>query len=227
MVNNKMDILIRNEMEKDYRQVEELTREAFWNLYVPGCNEHYLVHIMRNHPDFISELDFVAIDGDDVIGNIMYSKSYVIDKTNSNHKIDTITFGPVSVLPKHQRKGVGSALIKHSIKIASANKYNAIIILGHPHNYCKHGFKSSKDCNISDSSGNYPYGLLVLELERGIFKNSKWTYFFSDLYEINQDDAEEFDKQFKPKKKEYTYTQEEFSIAYRAYLLLISILKND
>ena len=122
MVNNKMDILIRNELEKDFRQVEELTREAFWNLYVPGCNEHYLVHIMRDHPDFISKLDFVAIHGEDIIGNIMYSKSHVIDKNDSNHKIDTITFGPVSVLPKHQRKGVGSALIKHTIKVASEKK---------------------------------------------------------------------------------------------------------
>jgi predicted N-acetyltransferase YhbS len=219
MVNNKMDILIRNEMEEDYRQVEELTREAFWNLYVPGCNEHYLVHIMRDHPDFISELAFVAIDREDLIGNIMYTKSYVIDKNDVNHKIDTITFGPVSVLPKHQRKGVGSALIKHSIKIASANNYKAIIILGHPHNYCKHGFKSSKDFNISDSQGKYPYGLLALELEKGIFKDSKWTYFSSKVYEIDQNVAEEFDQQFKPKKKEYNYTQEEFSIAYRAYLI--------
>ena len=214
-----MDILIRNESEKDFRQVEELTREAFWNLYVPGCNEHYLVHIMRDHPNFISELDFVAIDGKDIIGNIMYTKSYVVDKNDSNHKIDTITFGPLSVLPQHQRKGVGSALIKHSLMIASANKHKAIIIHGHPHNYCRHGFKSSKDFNISDSTGKYPYGLLALELEKGIFQDAKWTYFFSDVYEIDQNDAEDFDRQFKPKKKEYNYTQEEFSIAFRAYLI--------
>ena len=107
-----MDIFIRNEMEKDYRQVEELTREAFWNLYIPGCNEHYLVHIMRDHPDFISKLDFVAIYKEKIIGNIMYSKSYVMDKNDSNHKIDTITFGPVCVLPEYQRKGVGSSLIE-------------------------------------------------------------------------------------------------------------------
>ena len=144
MVNNIMDILIRNELEKDFRQVEELTREAFWNLYVPGCNEHYLVHIMRNHPDFMPELDFVAIDGNDIIGNIMYSKSHVIDKKDSKHKVNTITFGPLSILPKYQRKGVGSALIKHSIKNAYANNYKAIIIYGHPYNYCKHDLKAQR-----------------------------------------------------------------------------------
>ena len=219
MVNNIMNILIRNELEKDFRQVEELTREAFWNLYMPGCNEHYLVHIMRDHPDFIPELAFVAIDREDIIGNIMYTKSFVIDKKDSHHKIDTISFGPVSVLPKYQRKGVGSALIKHSIKTASKYGYKAIIILGHPHNYCKHRFKSSKDFNISDSNGKYPYGLLAFELEKGIFQDSKWTYCPSEVYEFDQNFAEEFDQQFKPKKKEYNYTQEEFSIAYRAYLI--------
>ena len=219
MVIINMDVLIRNELEQDYRKVEEITREAFWNLYVPGCDEHYLVHIMRDHPDFLSEFDFVAIDGDEIIGNIMYTKSCVIDKNDPNHKIETITFGPVSVLPIHQRKGVGSALIKHTINFATENNYKAIIIHGHPHNYCKHGFKNSKDYNISDSQGKFPYGLLALELEKGIFKDSKWTYCPSDVFDVNQGAAEEFDKQFKPKKKEFKYTQEEFSIAFRAYLI--------
>jgi predicted N-acetyltransferase YhbS len=214
-----MDIFIRNELEKDYRQVEELTREAFWNLYVPGCNEHYLVHIMRDHPDFISKLDFVAIYKEKIIGNIMYTKSYVRDKNDSNHKIDTITFGPLSVLPEYQRKGVGSSLIKHTIDIASENKYKAIIILGHPNNYCKHGFISSKDFNISDTQGKYPYGMLVFEIKKGIFQDFNWTYYPSNVYKIDQNSCEVFDRQFKPKKKEYKYTQEEFSIACRAYLL--------
>ncbi len=214
-----MSLSIRNELKKDFRKVEELTREAFWNLYVPGCNEHYLVNIMRVHPDFIPELAFVAINGKDIIGNIMYTKSYVVDEGDSKHKIDTISFGPVSISPKYQRKGVGSALIKHSIKTASKYGYKAIIILGHPHNYCKHGFKSSKDFNISDSNGKFPYGQLALELEKGIFQDLKWIYFPSDVYEFDQNIVEEFDKQFKPKKKEYKYTQEEFSIAYRAYII--------
>ena len=99
------EIVIRNEIKSDYRKVEELTREAFWNLYVPGCNEHYIVHIMREHKDFISELDLVAeLDGK-IVGNVMYTKSYLVDQTGN--KKEVLTFGPISVLPEYQRKGIG------------------------------------------------------------------------------------------------------------------------
>lgn len=98
-----MDLTIRKENINDYRVVEELTREAFWNLNVPGCDEHYLVHILRNHPDFISEMDFVAEADNRIVGNIMYTRSYVVDE-NSN-RLDTLTFGPLTVLPGYQRQG--------------------------------------------------------------------------------------------------------------------------
>ena len=214
-----MDITIRAEAKSDYRTVEEVTREAFWNLYVPGCAEHFLAHVMRNHPDFIAELDFVAIYKDKIIGNIMYTKSYVSNVQDTNHRVDTITFGPISVLPAYQGKGVGSALIKHSLKEAKAKKCKAIIIQGHPHNYCKHSIRSSKDFQISDSEGKYPYSLLVLELEKGLFQGYSWNYHYSDVYTIDPSAAEEFDQQFKPKQKQFQYTQEEFSIACRAYLI--------
>ncbi len=213
-----MNISIRKEIESDFREVEELTREAFWNLYIQGCDEHYLTHILRNHPDFISELDLVAVCGEKIIGNIMYTKSYIVDVLDHNHRIDTMTFGPVSVLPEYQRQGVGSALIKESTKIATESNCKAIIILGHPKNYCKHDFKSSKDFNISDSEGKYPFGLLALELEKGIFQGHYWKYYSSDVYDVDKKAAEDFDKQFKVKKKEFKYTQEEFSIAIRAYI---------
>jgi putative acetyltransferase len=211
-----MNVSIRNEAESDYRKVEELTREAFWNLYVQGCAEHYLVHKMRTHPDFITGLDFVAVFEDKIVGNIMYTRSHIIDE--SNNRIETATFGPISVLPEYQRQGVGSALIRHSKKIAFENNYKVIIIEGHPHNYCRHGFKSSKDCNISGPEGKYPYSLLVLELEKGILQGHNWRYYSSDVYDIDVNAADEYDKQFDFKKKEYKYTQEEFSIASRAYI---------
>ncbi|MBN2603681.1 MAG: N-acetyltransferase [Candidatus Thermoplasmatota archaeon] len=211
-----MDISIRNEQEKDYRKVEELTREAFWNLHVKGCDEHYLVYKMRSHPDFIANLDFVAILEGKIVGNIMYTKSCIVDE--SNNKMDTITFGPISVLPEYQKRGIGSALIQHSIKVARKYDFKAIIIHGHPHNYCKHCFKSSKDYKISDSEGKYPYSLLALELKKGIFQGHIWKYCPSDVFNINHDDVEEYDKQFTHKKKEYRYSQEEFSIASRTYI---------
>ena len=122
-----MDIIIRNEKEDDYLNVEEITREAFWNLYFPGCNEHYLVHQMRNHPDFIKELDFVAEYNGQAVGNIMYTKAQLIDE--QGFKEDIISFGPVSVLPEFQRKGIGSALINHTKKIAIDTGIKAIVIL--------------------------------------------------------------------------------------------------
>lgn len=212
-----MNISIRNEDKNDYRKVEELTREAFWNLYVQGCDEPYLVHKMRTHPDFITALALVAVFEDKIIGNIMYTRSHLRDE--SNHRIDTITFGPISVLPEYQKQGVGSALIRHSQKVAVENNHKVIIIQGHPHNYCKHGFKSSKDYNISDAEGKYPYSLLVLELEKGILKGHNWRYYPSEVYNIEVTAAAEYDKQFAFKKKEYKYTQEEFSIASRAYIV--------
>ena len=211
-----VSIVIRNELEADYREVEELTREAFWNLYVQGCDEHYLVHIMRKHPDFIKELDLVAVMENRIIGNIMYTRSHIVD--NSGNSLETITFGPISVLPVYQRRGVGSALIKHSFEIATQNGYKAIIIEGHPHNYCKHGFKSSRDYNIGDSEGRFPHGLLALELQEGALQGESWKYCRSEVYSIDPEAVTEFDKTFPYRKKEYRYTQEEFSIACRAYL---------
>ena len=212
-----MEIVLRNEEEKDYRIVEELTREAFWNLYSPGCNEHYLVHKMRNHPDFIKELDFVAEAEGKIVGNIVYIKAFLINEKGD--ELDIISFGPVSVLPEYQRKGIGSALIKHTRDLARKRGVNAIVILGDPHNYCKHGFKSSKDLNISDERGNYPFGMLALELKEGILAGHKWKYKYSDLYNINESDAAEFDRNFDEKKKGYNVSQEIFSIMVRSYLI--------
>jgi predicted N-acetyltransferase YhbS len=212
----KMNINIRREEETDYRIVEEITREAFWNLNVLGCDEHYLVHCLRKHPDFIPEMDYVAEIDNKVVGNIMYTKSFVID--DNQNKINTITFGPLCVLPEYQRKGIGSALINYTKEIAIRNKLKAIIILGHPHNYCKHGFKNSVDFNISNSEGKFPYGQLVLELEKGIFEGKKWKFYYSSAYELDADEVEIFDNQFPKKNKEYKTSQEEFSIAIRAFL---------
>lgn len=123
-----MDLLIRNETEGDYRQVEELTGVAFFNLLVTGCDEHYLIHTMRKHPDFIPELDFAAVSGNKIVGNIMYANSHLINEAKVT--IDSLTFGRVSVLTEYQKKGFGSVLIQHSIIIAIDPGYKAIVIEG-------------------------------------------------------------------------------------------------
>ncbi len=211
-----MKIVIRNERESDFTAVEELTREAFWNLNSPGCNEHYLVHVLRNHPDFIIEMDYVAEVDNKIVGNIVYTKSRVIDEREI--EIETLTFGPVSVLPDYQRRGIGTALINFTKEIAVKNNAKAIIILGHPHFYCKLGFRNSIDFMVSNSEGRYPYGQLMLELEKGFFKDTKWKFLYSPVYNFDSKAADEFDKQFSLKTKEFRPTQEEFSIAVRAYL---------
>ncbi|MBN2344571.1 MAG: N-acetyltransferase, partial [Deltaproteobacteria bacterium] len=102
-----MKLIIRHETESEHRTVEELTRDAFWNLYFPGCDEHYLVHILRDHPDYLPELSFVAeLDGE-VVGMIMYTRSWLIDENNCKKEI--VSFGPLCVHPAHQRKGIGRA----------------------------------------------------------------------------------------------------------------------
>ena len=211
-----MDYVIRRETEADYRQVEHLTREAFWNVHLPGCDEHYLAHVLRRHPDFIAELDYVADFENRPIGSIMYTKSAVVAEDES--RIDTITFGPLSVLPEFQRMGVGSALVKHTIDLARSSREKAIIILGHPHNYCKYGFQNSQDFLISDAAGRYPYGQLVLELEKEVFGGGKWRFFYSNAFEVDSQEALAFDAGFPPKKRAFQPSQVEFSIAVRAYL---------
>ena len=211
-----MDLLIRNECSEDFRTVEELTRDAFWNLHVPGCDEHYLVHLMRSHPDFLPKLDFVAVLDNRIVGNIMFTKSRLINENNLN--LDTITFGPVSVLPESQKKGIGSAIIKHAIKNAVNTGFKVIIIEGHPYNYCKHGFVGSKSVNVYDSEGRFPYSLLVLELEKGCLQNHEWKFQPSDVYNIDEKGFNEYDKHFPPKEKGYKTSQEEFNIASKAFI---------
>ena len=111
-----MDLIIRNEKINEYRAVEELTRETFWNLYVPGCSEHFVVHNLRNSTDFIPELDFVAQRESRIIGHIVYTRGIIKDNQGAENEV--ISFGPVSVLPPFQKQGVGSALIFHTINIA-------------------------------------------------------------------------------------------------------------
>ena len=211
-----MNINIRLETKDDYIKVEELTREAFWNLYMPGCEEHYLCHILRTHKDFIKELDFIAeIDGKP-IASIMYTKSFLIN--DANEEVEIVSFGPLCVLPEYQKMGIGSALIKETKHLVEKMNLPAIVIYGDPHNYCKHGFKNGIDYNVSNMDGDYPLGLLVLELKPGFFGQEKWKARQSDAFKYNQEDAAEFDKKFKDKEKSAQYSQEIFKIQIRSFL---------
>lgn len=140
-------INIRNEDPKDYRRVEEIAREAFWNLYFPGGHEHYVVHKMRSHLDFIKEPAFVIEVNDEIAGAIFYTHSKIVSEGHKEYK--TISFGPVFVSPEFHRKGLGKELISHSIEVAKEMGYRAILTLGYPYHYEPYGFLGGKKYNIS------------------------------------------------------------------------------
>ena len=204
---------IRLETPEDYRAVEELTREAFWNVYKPGADEHYYVHQMRNHPDFIPERAFVAEREGRIIGNIMYTKAWLEDENGSRKKI--LSFGPLCVAREYQRHKVGKALIERSFEAAREMGYDVNVNFGNPGNYVGRGFVSCKKKNVSFAAeGNYPTALLVCELVPDVLDGRKWIYIPSTAADCCEDTAavEAFDALFPPKEKKWMPSQEEFYI---------------
>ena len=194
---------IRKETAPDFRAVEELTREAFWNLNTPGCEEHYLAHILRTHADFLPELDFVAVHGAEIIGNIMYTRSRVED-------VPTVTFGPLSVLPVYQGQGVGSALVRHTLPLCREMGFRAVIIYGNPAYYGRFGFRAARDFDICTTDDMYAAALQVLELYPGALDGVHGRFFESDAFETDVRAAEAFDKGFPRREKRETSTQRDF-----------------
>ena len=199
-----MNITIRPEEEKDYNSVENLTREAFWNVYRPGCDEHLLIHNIRNKKEFIKELDYVAVFNNVIVGSIIYAKAKVI---GINKEYDVITFGPVSVLPICQKNGIGKKLIEHTIAKSKIMGFNAILIYGNPKYYEKFGFKNSKEYKITDMEGNYNDALMALELYPDSLKNISGKFFEGEAYKIDKKELEIFERNFPYKEKLVLETQ--------------------
>ena len=207
---------IRNERETDYKIVEDITRKAFYNVYVPGCMEHYLVHIMRGHEDFIPELDFVIeVDGQ-IVGNIMYTKSKLTDEGGTEKEI--VTFGPVSILPKYQRKGYGKMLIEHSLKRAAELGYEAVVIMGSPANYVGSGFQCCRKYNFCVEKGKYPAAMLVKELKPGALDGKQWFYSDSPVMNVDEREAQAFDDGLEKMEKKWMPSQEAFYIMSHAFV---------
>ena len=212
----KHNIIIRNEEVKDRAVVEDITRRAFYNIYIEGCVEHYLVHIMREHEDFIQELDLVIeLDGK-VIGNIMYTKAVLRDETGN--KKDILTFGPVSIHPDYQRRGYGKKLMEHSFSKARELGFDTIVIFGSPANYVSSGFKSCRKYDVSVEGGKYPAAMMVKELIPHVLSGHKWTYQDSPVMAISEEDALRYDDTLEPMEKKYLPSQEEFYIMSNASL---------
>ena len=200
-------LTIRNETQADRQAVEAITRRAFYNIYAPGCVEHYLVHIMRDHPDFIPALDLVAeLDGQ-VIGNVMYTKATLTGGDGTMKEI--LTFGPVSIAPEHQRKGYGGQLLKHSFQRAAELGWDAVVIFGSPANYVGLGFKSCRRFNVCLEGGRFPSAMQVKELREGALDGQRWVYRDSPVMAIDQEAARRYDDTLEPMEKEYRPSQEE------------------
>lgn len=210
------DIRLRNERESDWKTVEDITRRAFYNIYMPGCVEHYLVRVMRGHEDFIPELDFVLeLDGE-VIGNIMYTRSWLTDETGCRKEI--LTFGPVCILPEYQRRGYGKLLMEHSLERAERLGYEAVVIFGSPANYVSRGFRSCQKYGVSAAEGRYPAAMLVKELVPGALAGHSWVYEDSPVLSVNEEEARLYDDTLEPMERSWRPSQEEFYILSRACL---------
>ena len=207
---------IRNEEPRDWAAVEDLTRRAFYNLYIPGCVEHYLVHVMRGHEDFIPELDFVLEEEGRIVGNIMYTKAKLVDGEGREKGI--LTFGPVSVEPALQRRGYGKLLMEHSFARAAELGYDAVVIFGAPGNYVSRGFRSCKKFRVSVEGGRYPAAMLVKELVPGALEGRSWTYYDSPVMAVSPEEALGYDDALPPMERRHQPSQEEFYILSHSFV---------
>lgn len=187
----KENIIIRREEEKDYRETENVVREAFWNVYRSGCTEHYVLHCMRNNPAFVPELDFIMLLNGKVIGQVAYARAEV--KLSDGEILPVMTFGPIGILPEYKRKGYGKKLLDYSMQRAEEAGAGALFITGNIAFYGKSGFVPAKTKGIvyaPDPSADY---FLVKELKDGFLSGKTGVYSDPDLYFVADKDPEAFE----------------------------------
>lgn len=196
-------ITFRNETPADYRAVENLTREAFWNVYKPGCDEHFVLHSFRTRSDFVSELDIIMEENGVLIGHVMFARAEI--KLNNGKTLPIMTFGPISIAPNFKRKGYGTVLLGHAMKKAKEMDCGALAITGNIGFYGKSGFVVAKTKGVfyhADPDAEY---FLINELIPGFLDQVKeaggGTFKEPDGYFIDAKEAEKFDRQFPPKEK--------------------------
>lgn len=195
-----MDIFIRKEEIKDYEIVEAVTREAFFNeshIVNKGfpCSEPFFTHKLREK-DGILDLSLLAEVDNIVVGHIIYSHSYIL--TSDNEKVDTITFGPVSVKKTYQNKGIGKELINYSMNKALELGYKAIIIYGHPEYYHRFGFVPASNYNITTKTGHQFPAFMAKELKEGYLANLSGKFYESDVFneDLFKDDIITFEEKY-------------------------------
>ena len=187
---SEKNITIRPETESDDRAVENLTREAFWNVYRPGCMEHYVLHCFRTDPAFVPELDLVMeLDGT-LIGHIMYARSEIA--CSDGRALPIMTFGPISIAPEYKRQGYGKCLLDYSMEKAKEMGAGALAITGNILFYGKSGFVPAKSKGIryaDDPDASY---LLIKELTPGFLSGISGTYKDPEGYFVCERDPDGF-----------------------------------
>ena len=191
-----MRIAIRQETPADHRAVEELTREAFWGMSGPGCEEHLLVHRLRKSAGFVPELDLVAeVDGA-LAGHVIYSRARVVA---SDRTWEVLTFGPLSVHPEHQGTGVGTALMRHSMDIAARLGHRAVVVYGHPDYYPRLGFVRGAEVGITAPGGATFDALMVCPLLEDGLDGVHGEFHEDAAFRLDPADVAAFDLSFPPK----------------------------
>ena len=184
---------IRLELPQDYREVENLTREAFWNVYCPGCKEHYVLNQYRNNPDFIPELDFVMEEEGRIIGHVMYSKAAIVLEDGTNHP--AWTFGPISIHPDYKRKGYGLKLLNYSLEEARKMGIGVLCMEGNIDFYKHAGFVLASSLKIhyhgEPKESEVPY-FLAQELIPGYLRGIEGTYHTPQGYFVCDEQPQAF-----------------------------------
>ena len=193
---------IRLERKEDHREVENLIRESFWNVYRPGCSEHYVMHVLRDDPAFIRELDFVMEQDGKLIGQNMFMKTII--QADDGRTVPVLTMGPICITPDLKRKGYGKAILDYSLEKATQMGFGAVLFEGNIAFYGKSGFDYASKFGIryhdlpegADSSF-----FLCRELIPGYLDDVTGVYQTPQGYYVKDEDVEEFDRQFPPKEK--------------------------
>jgi len=199
---NTNDYTIRLEKKAEHRAVENLVREAFWNVYRPGCSEHYVIHVLRGDPAFVKELDFVMEKDGELIGQNMFMRTVI--EADDGRVIPVLTMGPIGITPERKRQGYGKRLLDCSLEKAAAMGFGAVLFEGNIGFYGKSGFDYARKFGIRYH--DLPEGaddsfFLCKELIPGYLDDVTGVYQTPQGYYVDDADVEAFDKAFPPKEK--------------------------
>ena len=189
-----MEIDIRLERPQDRARAEAVTREAFFNVHVPGCCEHYILHVMRDCDAFVPELALCAWHGEELVGCAYYTKARIERDVGASHEV--LCLGPIGVLPEWQRKGVGTAMMGEGRARAAALGYNAIVLYGDPAYYGNKGFEPAERYDVRTPDDMYADALQICVLKPEMAADLGGRFHEDGVFDVNEADAEAFDAGF-------------------------------